>query len=455
MSENQVDRFKAAVDDHAMEGVEIIESESSFFVHGLLYVVFAGVLGTLVWSYFSKLDVIITAQGRIAQELGLKSVYSPTDGELVEIYISEGVPVERDQIIARVKSPQAINAATQAQQAYLKLKAAEKEKETLGEKLDLFDRQIETIKKQVQLEERELSKAKTLELQQMSVGQRQSLKDSQFAVEDAEREVMSAKDLLDKYVRLSQSEGGGGVSKLQVQQKREEYQRKLATKREAVNRYKKLEQEFSSQNIGLQKKIEAINMKLVQMNLKLSEASQQKDKLKDEVEIQYQGHLSAWQAASKVSFADLDRDNFLEIKSPIEGEVVTVNFKQAGEKIRAVRPIAVISPADSRKMLVVAISDKDRGLLKVGQPVKMKFNAFPFHRFGFISGELEYISNTAVAGQKGEPLYKGRVSLDKDFFTSEGTTIPLRYGMMAAAEILVQKRRVIDVVLDPFRRQRK
>lgn len=455
MADKQRDKFKASVDDHAIEGIEILEGESSFLVHGLLYVVFFAVIGALIWSYFSKLDVIITARGRIAQEIGLKSVYSPTDGELVEIYVSEGVPVKKDQIIARVKSPQAIGAATQAQQAYLKLQVAQKEKDTLNEKLALFDKQIETINKQVQLEEKELSKSKTLELQQMSVGQRQSLNDAQFAVDNADRDVVSAKDLLDKYIRLNESEGGGGVSKLQVQQKREEYQRKLAAKRDAVNKYKQLEQQFSAQNIGLQKKVEAINMKLVQLKLKLAEADQQKEKLKQTVEIQYQVNLNGWQAASKVSFADLDRDNFLEIKSPIDGEVVNVNFKQAGQKIRAVNPIAVISPADSRKMLVVAINDKDRGLLKVGQTVKMKFNAFPFHRFGFISGELEYLSNTAAAGPKGQPLYKGRVSLDRDYFMSEETKIPLRFGMVAAAEILVQKRRVIDVAVDPFRRLRK
>ena len=185
-------------------------------------------------------------------------------------------------------------------------------------------------------------------------------------MDNAEREMTASDDLLQKYIRLSMMESGGGVSKLQVQQKRDEHQRKVSEHREAVGKYKQLEQEFSSQNIGYQNKIEEITIKIVQMQLKLSEARQQRDKVEAEVELQYQAQLNAWQAASKISFADLDKDNFLEIKSPIEGEVVEVAFRQSGEKIRPVNPIASISPANSRKMLVLAIDDEGRGLSQVG-----------------------------------------------------------------------------------------
>ena len=55
--------------------------------------------------------------------------------------------------------------------------------------------------------------------------------------------------------------------------------------------------------------------------------------------------------------------------------------------------------------------------------------------------------------QKGQrPLYEGRVSLDKDYFVINGEKISVRYGMTAVTEIVVQKRRLVDLVLDPFRR---
>jgi HlyD family secretion protein len=48
-------------------------------------------------------------------------------------------------------------------------------------------------------------------------------------------------------------------------------------------------------------------------------------------------------------------------------------------------------------------------------------------------------------------VYEGRITLDRDHYTVGDTSYPLRYGMTAAAEIVVRKRRLIDMALDPFR----
>jgi HlyD family secretion protein len=84
----------------------------------------------------------------------------------------------------------------------------------------------------------------------------------------------------------------------------------------------------------------------------------------------------------------------------------------------------------------------------------MKFNAFPFQRYGFIEGTLEYISPAAQASSEKDssPVFKGRVSLDRDFFEIDGREFKLRYGMLALAEIIVHQRRIIDLVLDPLKK---
>ncbi len=131
---------------------------------------------------------------------------------------------------------------------------------------------------------------------------------------------------------------------------------------------------------------------------------------------------------------------------------MNVYYTQAGEKVSASQPLVGIAPATAKKMVVIKILDRDRGLLKVGQPVKLKFAAFPYQRYGFIQGKLEYISPGAEPSKKGQPLYKSRVSIEDDYFTVNGEKIDLKYGMTVTAEIVVQKRRFIDLALDPFRR---
>ena len=50
-----------------------------------------------------------------------------------------------------------------------------------------------------------------------------------------------------------------------------------------------------------------------------------------------------------------------------------------------------------------------------------------------------------------QPVYEGRVTLNRDFYQVSETKYPLRYGMTATAEVVVRERRLIDLWLDPFR----
>ena len=135
------------------------------------------------------------------------------------------------------------------------------------------------------------------------------------------------------------------------------------------------------------------------------------------------------------------------------GVITDVSFTQPGDKIQANTPMGGIAAQDSKPILEVEISESDRAFLKVGQAVKMKFNAFSYQRYGFIGGTLEYISpSTRLSDQTQQPVYKGRVTLEREYFEVEDERIPLRYGMRATAEVVVRKRRFIDLALDPFRK---
>jgi len=187
------------------------------------------------------------------------------------------------------------------------------------------------------------------------------------------------------------------------------------------------------------------------LRIQYEDKKQQIDNATHEVDIKYRIAQAAWEAASKVNFDDLDQNYFLLIRAPVSGEIANVFFTQPGEKVKADTPLVSIAPSGSEKELHIDILDKDRGILKVGQRAKLKFIAFPYQRYGFIEGKLIYISPTASPVQGGGmPLHKGRISLERDYFSVRGERINLRFGMTATAEIVAQKRRLIDLILDPF-----
>jgi HlyD family secretion protein len=274
-----------------------------------------------------------------------------------------------------------------------------------------------------------------------------------------------AKDTADTFKKLYASIGHGGISRVKLMEKQGEYLKAESEYQSKRSQLENLEVKFSGQRTEAGGKIEASYFQLLELRLKHETKMQEIENAEIQVTSRYRNALAAWEAAARVNLEDLDADNFLKINAPASGDVTYVAYRQSGEKVRATAPIITIAPGDTGKILRIGIQDKDRGLLRVGQPVKLKFVAFPYQRYGFISGKLEYISPSARAPQQGQsgqgqgrgqqqqrPFYLGRVSLEKDYFSVNGENIKIRYGMMAVAEVVVQKRRMIDLALDPFRR---
>jgi HlyD family secretion protein len=140
------------------------------------------------------------------------------------------------------------------------------------------------------------------------------------------------------------------------------------------------------------------------------------------------------------------------IVAPVDGVITDVTSTQAGDKVQANAPLGGIAPKNARPVLKVDIAEHDRAFLREGLAVKLKFNAFPYQRYGLINGTMEFISPaTKPSAQNKQPVYEGRVRLAQDHYLIGETRYPLRYGMTASAEIVVRERRVIDLALDPFR----
>jgi hemolysin D len=174
--------------------------------------------------------------------------------------------------------------------------------------------------------------------------------------------------------------------------------------------------------------------------------------VEEKLRLQVQTARLVADAAARIRFENIDKDNFLQIVAPVDGVVTEVTSTQPGDKIQANTPLGGIAPRGALPMLKIEIAEHDRAFLREGQAVKLKFNAFPYQRYGVIGGTLQYISPATKPGpMTKQAVYEGRVTLDRDQFTVGGNKYPLRFGMTAVAEVVVRERRLIDLALDPFR----
>ncbi|MDB5918559.1 MAG: hemolysin, partial [Massilia sp.] len=144
-----------ALEDHSAEGISILTADPWRFTQALVYTMVALVLAGLVWSFFGHADVLVTASGTLVPASDVRRLYAPIDGELANIYIAEGQPVTKGDVVARIYARGAIEAAKDALEARLKLDDAEREWKQFPEKRALLERRASALREAAAVEERQ------------------------------------------------------------------------------------------------------------------------------------------------------------------------------------------------------------------------------------------------------------------------------------------------------------
>jgi hemolysin D len=438
--------------DHSIEGISILAAEPRRLAQALIYTLAALVASAVVWSFIGHADVIVTAQGTLSPESEVRRFYAPIDGELADVYIAEGQPVSKDDVVARLNARGAIEAATNALQAQLKLEDAEREWKEFPEKKQLLERKAAALKDQMDVEEH-LHQTRVAEgTSKLAEGQKAQLAEARSELDNARRVRDATKQELDRYTRLLALPGGGGVSEIEVDAKRNAYLEAESAQRIAQSKLTELDFRLSHEYSQARAQLETSGQEATGLRLQYESAMREIASDGDKVRLQLQTARLVSDAADRIRFENIDKDNFLLILAPVSGVVTDVTSTQPGDKIQANTPLGGIAPKNAREVLKIEIAEHDRAFLHEGQAVKLKFNAFPYQRYGVIDGTLEFISPaTKPAAQTRQPVYEGRVTLARDFYQVAQTRYPLRYGMTATAEIIVRERRLIDLGLDPFR----
>jgi HlyD family secretion protein len=109
-------------------------------------------------------------------------------------------------------------------------------------------------------------------------------------------------------------------------------------------------------------------------------------------------------------------------------------------------------------MLKAKMSSTESGFLQVGMPVKIKFDAYPFQDYGIIEGRVTWISpdsKITETPQGSIQTFELDIALDQSYIQARNKRISLSPGQTATAEVIVRQRRIIDFILDPFKKLQK
>jgi HlyD family secretion protein len=147
------------------------------------------------------------------------------------------------------------------------------------------------------------------------------------------------------------------------------------------------------------------------------------------------------------------RKTQLTLISPDDAVILEIARCSVGSVVREAEPLFVLVPLGDDLEAEVDITAQDIGLVRVGDSVRIKFEAFEFQKHGVINGLVRTISEDSfVQGEdKKNIVYHVRILLDTnsklDNVPSDFRFIP---GMTVTSEIKIGERRVITYVLYPI-----
>ncbi|WP_425543704.1 HlyD family efflux transporter periplasmic adaptor subunit [Rhodanobacter caeni] len=130
-----------------------------------------------------------------------------------------------------------------------------------------------------------------------------------------------------------------------------------------------------------------------------------------------------------------------------------------GQMVSAGQSLLSILPAGSALQAQLLVPSRAIGFIDPGSKVVLRYEAFPYQKFGQQYGEVADVSRGALGAsdiaaligqQSQQPLYRVQVTLDRSFVLAYGRREALKPGMALQADILMDRRRLLGWVFEPL-----
>ncbi|MBL8540859.1 MAG: HlyD family type I secretion periplasmic adaptor subunit [Betaproteobacteria bacterium] len=146
------------------------------------------------------------------------------------------------------------------------------------------------------------------------------------------------------------------------------------------------------------------------------------------------------------------------VTAPANGVVQELAKRSVGSVLKEAEPLLTLVPLDAPLEAEVQIDARYISYLRVGDPARIKLDAFPFQQYGVIKGRVRTVSEDSFVRPQGaaeeqdagrEAFYLARVTLEDKKL--EGVPADIRFlpGMTLTAEVVFGDRTVMSYLLYP------
>lgn len=422
-------------------------------IHRLtIWALAAFVTSFIVWAYFAKLDRVATGAGKVVPSSQVQIIQSLDGGILQQLYVKEGMLVNKDQPLARIDDTRFRADFAQQRQEVDSLRADIIR--LRSELTSILVADVPDWRLQIKIAKKALIFPEDLQKSMPHLVLRQQ----------------------DEYqARLDSLSNKVAIQGQQIQQRYEE-KRELQSKIKTLEiSYKlaareiELTRPLAKKNIvpevellKLERSVNSIKGELNSIRLllpKLKAATAEAVLKRREAVLNYRAEARAQLNELEGKFSRIteaqvgvkDKVEKALIISPVVGSIKTLHITTLGGVIQPGQALLEIVPTEDKLLIEAKIKPKDIAFIHLGLPAVVKITAYDFTRYGGLKGTVEHISGDTIQDEDGNSFYMIRVRTDISDI-QDNKKMPIIPGMMTSVDVMIGKRTVLEYILNPVLR---
>jgi HlyD family secretion protein len=409
---------------------ELAETLPRPWTRGLLHVVLGLISVGLPWSMLAKVDETGSARGRLEPEGQAVRLDAPVAGTVVDVNVKEGQTVTGGEVIVELESNLTRSELQQAQEVL------EGQQNRLTQ-LELMQNQLRIAIGEQRLQNQALQSAQLAQFDQAQEQLTAAQRASNLARTNLEREQGEVE-------RFESLRSEGIISAVQVIEAQRIRDRSMQEFSTAQSEVAQAQFELEKQQSNYDEVRQRGELVILQTQQQLKELETSIVSIRAEIA----------QTQNQIKSLELQLEQRV-LRSPTDGTVFQLQVQHPGAVVQTSQEIVQIAPAGTPLVFRAQMPSQETGFLKIDAPVKLKFDAYPFQDYGIISGRVRWIAPNSKIVETPEgniEVFEIEVVLEQSIIHGQDQTVVLNAGQTATAEVIIRQRRVIDFILDPFRR---
>jgi HlyD family secretion protein len=415
------------------------------------------VLGAITWAYFSEIDEVAIAQGKLIPSTEVRPIRASSVGIISKVNVKAGDTIRKDDVLVEL-SPGAV--------------------ETNVESLEKDAQKIREDINRLEAERQGTTNGGTpLQDQLLNARQQEFTQKQAAAVAEANRQVSAIQEAQSRLERFQENLINARTNLSNAQKTRDNAQERvtsleqleqgvvprleLLNARDQLTRAQDQITEAEDKVVTLEKEIDAQGDRIRQAQQAYAGASSTAQGIAPQREAAVLTQLTQrkeelQKKMGEIAVAKQQKTERGSIKAPFDG--IVYNVKSTQGPVQQGEEMLSILPQDQNLVLEVKVMNRDIGFIRQGMRAKVKLATFPYQEFGIVEGEVINVSPDAIVekdetGRDMGPVFPVKVRLQRTSIPVRDRKVDLTPGMVASAEIVTRKKSVMTFLMEPVTRR--